>query len=125
MTQLRYKEQDKRVLALIGRFLRSSVVINDKLEPSDESGPLSQLLSNIMLDRLDKELEVLGHKFACYVDDFIILVKSKRAGERVLCSITNYLATQLKLVVNEQKSQVVKVGQSKFLGFTFNRGNIQ
>ena len=60
-----------------------------------------------------------------YADDFIILVKSIRAGERVLKSITHYLATKLKLVVNEQKSQVVKVGQSKFLGFTFNRGKIQ
>nr|WP_281422454.1 reverse transcriptase domain-containing protein [Shewanella hafniensis] len=78
-----------------------------------------------MLDSLDKELESRGHHFARYADDFIILVKSQRAGERVLKSITRYLATKLKLVVNEQKSQVVKVGQSKFLGFTFNRGKIQ
>lgn len=129
MSQLRHKIQDKRLLALIGKYLRSGVVINDKLEASYEGvpqgGPLSPLLSNIMLDRLDKELESRGHKFARYADDFIILVKSKRAGERVLSSITYYLATQLKLVVNEQKSQVVKVGQSKFLGFTFNRGKIQ
>ncbi len=100
-------------MALIGKYLRSGVVINDKLEPSYEGvpqdGPLSPLLSNIMLDRLDKELESRGHKFARYADDFIILVKSKHAGERVLSSITTYLATKLKLVVNEQKSQVVKV----------------
>jgi RNA-directed DNA polymerase len=79
----------------------------------------------LVLDSLDKELEHRGHKFARYADDFIILVKSKRAGKRVLSSITRYLATKLKLVVNEQKSQVVKVSQSKFLGFTFKRGKIQ
>lgn len=129
MTQLRNKVQDKRLLALIGKYLRAGITVNDKLEPSFEGvpqgGPLSPLLSNIMLDSLDKELESRGHKFARYADDFIILVKSQRAGERVLGSITRYLATKLKLVVNEQKSQVVKVGQSKFLGFTFNRGKIQ
>jgi len=106
MTQLRSKVQDKRLLALIGKYLRAGVMINDQFEASFEGvpqgGPLSPLLSNIMLDSLDKELESRGHHFArCY------------------------LATKLKLVVNEQKSQVVKVGQSKFLGFTFNRGKIQ
>ncbi|MEI8600039.1 group II intron reverse transcriptase/maturase [Shewanella sp. PP-Sp27a-2] len=129
MTQLRIKVQDKRLLALIGKYLRAGVMVNDQFEASFEGvpqgGPLSPLLSNIMLDSLDKELESRGHKFARYADDFIILVKSIRAGERVLKSITRYLATKLKLVVNEQKSQVVEVGQSKFLGFTFNRGKIQ
>jgi RNA-directed DNA polymerase len=70
-------------------------------------------------------LESRGHQFVRYADDFIILVKSKRAGFRVLTSITRYLAKTLKLVVNEQKSQVVKVSQSKFIGFTFKRGKIQ
>jgi len=129
MTQLKRKVQDKRLLALIGKYLRTGVMVNGKLLPSHEGvpqgGPLSPLLSNIMLDNLDKELESRGHKFARYADDFIILVKSKRAGNRVLTSITRYLATKLKLVVNEQKSQVVKVGESKFLGFTFKRGKIQ
>ncbi|MEZ8154258.1 group II intron reverse transcriptase/maturase [Vibrio splendidus] len=129
MTQLRKKVQDKRLLTLIGKYLRAGVVVNGQFEASSEGvpqgGPLSPLLSNIMLDSLDKELESRGHKFARYADDFIILVRSQRAGERVLKSITHYLATTLKLVVNEQKSQVVKVGQSKFLGFTFNRGKIQ
>lgn len=129
LTRLRIKVQDKRLLALIGKYLRGGVMINDQFEASFEGvpqgGPLSPLLSNIMLDSLDKELENRGHHFARYADDFIILVKSQRAGERVLKSITRYLATKLKLVVNEQKSQVVKVGQSKFLGFTFNRGKIQ
>ncbi|EBL8625734.1 group II intron reverse transcriptase/maturase, partial [Salmonella enterica] len=129
MTQLRSKVQDKRLLALIGKYLRAGVMVNDQFEASFEGvpqgGPLSPLLSNIMLDSLDKELESRGHHFARYADDFIILVKSQRAGERVLKSITHYLGTKLKLIVNEHKSQVVKVGQSKFLGFTFNRGKIQ
>jgi len=129
MTKLRYKVQDKRLLAFIGKYLRAGIMVNGKLSPSVEGvpqgGPLSPLLSNIMLDNLDKELENRGHQFARYADDFIILVKSKRAGNRALTSITRYLATTLKLVVNEQKSQVVKVSQSKFLGFTFKRGKIQ
>ena len=78
-----------------------------------------------MLDPLDKELEKRGHKFARYADDFTILVKSKRAGERVLESISQYLQRRLKLVVNTTKSQVVKTRQCKFLGFTFKRGRIQ
>lgn len=129
MTKLRNKVQDKQILSLIGKYLRAGIMVDCKLTPSLEGvpqgGPLSPLLSNIMLDSLDKELENRGHKFARYADDFIILVKSKRAGVRVLTSITRYLASTLKLVVNEQKSQVVKVGQSKFLGFTFKRGKIQ
>ncbi|ATD06426.1 hypothetical protein PPIS_a1282 [Pseudoalteromonas piscicida] len=69
-----------------------------------------------MLDDLDKELEQRGHQFARYADDFIILVKSKRAGERVLASVTRFLETKLKLLVNTDKRQVVKTTQSKFLG---------
>ena len=88
MTQLRGKVQDKRLLALIGKYLRAGVMVNDQFEASFEGvpqgGPLSPLLSNIMLDSLDQELESRGHKFARYADDFIILVKSIRAGERVL-----------------------------------------
>jgi len=76
-------------------------------------------LSNILLDNLDKELESRGHQFARYADDFIILVRLKRAGERVLKSISCYLKERLKLMVNTRKSQVVLVNQSKFLGFTF------
>ena len=129
MTKLKSKVQNKQLLALIGKYLRAGIMVDGKLTPSVEGvpqgGPLSPLLSNIMLDSLDNELENREHKFARYADDFIILVKSKRAGIRVLTSITRYLATTLKLVVNEQKSQVVKVGQSKFLGFTFKRGKIQ
>ncbi len=129
MSQLKTKVQDKQLLTLIGKYLRAGVMIEGKLTPSDEGvpqgSPLSPLLSNIMLDNLDKELENRGHKFARYADDFIILVKSRRAGARVLTSITRYLDSTLKLVVNAQKSQVVKVSQSKFLGFTFKRGKLQ
>ena len=78
-----------------------------------------------MLDPLDKELENRGHKFARYADDFTILVKSKRAGERVLSSISNFVKNRLKLIVNASKSHVVKTSQSKFLGFTFGYGRIQ
>jgi RNA-directed DNA polymerase len=80
---------------------------------------LSPLLANIMLDPLDKELEKRGHQFARYADDFTILVKSQRAGIRVLSSISRFLETRLKLVVNTTKSRVVKTNDSKFLGFTF------
>ncbi|MDF5223324.1 reverse transcriptase domain-containing protein, partial [Vibrio parahaemolyticus] len=77
-----------------------------------------------MLDLLDKELEKRGHAFARYADDFTILVRSRRAGERVLASISRYLQQRLKLVVNASKSHVVKTSESKFLGFTFNTGRI-
>jgi len=86
---------------------------------------MSPLLANIMLDPLDKELEKRGHQFARYADDFIILVKSQRAGERVLRSITQYLQHRLKLVINTDKSQVVTASESKFLGFTFKSGHIK
>jgi RNA-directed DNA polymerase len=88
-------------------------------------GHLSPLLANIMLDPLDIELEKRGHNFARYADDFTILVKSQRAGERVLRSISRYLQNRFKLVVNATKSRVVKTSDSKFLGFTFRGGRIQ
>ena len=129
MSKLSRYTNDKRILALIGRFLRAGVVDAEGFRPSTigvpQGGPLSPLLSNIMLDSLDKELENRGHKFARYADDFIILVKSERAGERVLASITRYLETELKLIVNSEKSKVVKVSESKFLGFIFGSGKIQ
>lgn len=78
-----------------------------------------------MLDPLDKEFQRRGHRFACYADDFTILVKSQRAGERVLGSISKYLQCRLKLVVNTNKSRIVKTNESKFLGFTFKVGRIQ
>jgi RNA-directed DNA polymerase len=128
MTLLGDKVKDKRLLKLIKRYLRAGVIDNQLYSESHEGvpqgGPLSPLLANIMLDPLDKELEKRGHKFARYADDFTILVKSKRAGERVLHSISRYLQHRLKLIINTIKSRVVKTNDSKFLGFTFRAGNI-
>ena len=129
MTHLGYKVEDKRLLSLIGRYLRAGIIDNqlfiESREGVPQGGPLSPLLANIMLDSLDKELEKRGHKFARYADDFMILVKSRRAGTRVLNSISWYLQERLKLVVNTTKSHVVKSNECKFLGFTFQAGRIQ
>ena len=128
MTRLGRKVKDKRLLKLIKRYLRAGVIDNQLYRESREGvpqgGPLSPLLANIMLDPLDKELEKRRHKFARYADDFTILVKSQRAGERVLRSISRYLENHLKLVVNTTKSHVVKTNECKFLGFTFQGGRI-
>ena len=128
MTYLGYKVKDKRLLKLIKRYLRAGVIDNQFYSESREGvpqgGPLSPLLANIMLDPLDKELEKRGHKFARYADDFTILVRSPRAGERVLSSISRFLSHRLKLIVNSVKSHVVKTNESKFLGFTFKGGRI-
>ena len=129
MSKLSVRIRDKQLLALIGHYLRAGIMDEGSLQASTEGvpqgSPLSPLLSNILLDSLDKELERRGHRFASYADDFIILMKSKRAGERVLASISRYLENQLKLVVNTRKSQVVSVAQSKFLGFTFSNGRLK
>jgi RNA-directed DNA polymerase len=98
---------------------------HESREGVPQGGPLSPLLANIMLDPLDKELEKRGHRFARYADDFVIVMKSLRAGERVLRSISKFVEQRLKLVVNTEKSGVVKVAECKFLGFTFRKGNIQ
>ena len=123
MTLVGRKVRDKRVLALIGRYLRAGVEVAGRLEKTrmgvPQGGPLSPLLANILLDSLDKELEKRGHKFVRYADDFVILVKSERAGERVMGSVRNYLTSRLKLTVNEDKSKVAKSGDISFLGFVF------
>ena len=123
MTQLGRRIDDKRLLKLIAKYLRAGIVddgvLSDTREGVPQGGPLSPLLSNVVLDLLDKELEHRGHKFARYADDFIILVNSKRAGERVLASITRFVEHKLKLKVNDQKSRVVPTSKSKFLGFKF------
>jgi RNA-directed DNA polymerase len=114
--------RDKRLLALIGRYLRAGVLVGEHIEPSEvgtpQGGPLSPLLANILLHQLDQELEKRGHRFARYADDMIILVKSQRAAERVMQSITRYLETSLKLKVNPVKSKVAPMSQCSFLGFT-------
>lgn len=117
------KGSDKRLLALIGKYLRAGARIDDQLQPSElgtpQGGPLSPLLANILLDDLDKELERRKHRFARYADDLMVLVKSERAGQRVKASRTTYLDRHLKLPINEKKSQVAKIEQCAFLGFTF------
>jgi len=129
MNRVSRKVKDKRVLRLIGRYLRAGVVNKGCLEYTrkgvPQGGPLSPLLANILLDELDKELEARGHRFARYADDFIILVKSQRAGERVMESICRFLEQRLKLSVNEKKSKVAHVEDCSFLGFIFRRGKIR
>ena len=123
MSSLGKRIKDKVLLQLIGRYLRAGIVENGVLLETQEGvpqgGPLSPLLSNIVLDPLDKELERRGHKFARYADDFIILVYSQRAGDRVMTSITYFIERKLKLKVNDQKSKMVPTSQACFLGFTF------
>jgi RNA-directed DNA polymerase len=117
------KVRDKRLLALIGRYLRAGILVGDIIEASaigtPQGGPLSPLLANILLDDLDCELENRGHRFVRYADDVLILVRSERAGVRVKASITRYLTAELRLVVNEQKSRVCRTNDVHFLGFTF------
>ena len=113
---------DKRLLRLIGRYLRAGVLVGEHIEPSEvgtpQGGPLSPLLANILLHQLDLELEKRGHRFARYADDLIILVKSLHAAQRVMQSITRYLETVLKLKVNLAKSKVAPMSECAFLGFT-------
>jgi RNA-directed DNA polymerase len=117
--------KDKRVLKLIRAYLESGVMVNgvvmDTEEGTPQGGPLSPLLSNIMLDDLDKELERRGHKFVRYADDCNIYVKTRRAGERVMGSVVEFLEGKLKLRVNRQKSKVDRASKIKFLGFSFYR----
>jgi len=123
MARVARKVKDRCLLGLIGRYLRSGVLVGDLIQATElgtpQGGPLSPLLANILLDDLDKELERRGYRFARYADDLLILVKSPRAGERVKASVTRYLIRELKLAVNEQKSRVVKTNDCEFLGFTF------
>jgi len=115
--------KDKRVLKLIRAYLESGVMVNGVVMETEEGtpqgGPLSPLLSNIMLNDLDRELEERGHKFVRYADDCNIYVKTERAGERVLKSVKQYLEKKLKLKVNPKKSKVERATRAKFLGFSF------
>ena len=115
--------KDKRVLKLIGKYLRAGVVINGRQETTrkgvPQGGPLSPLLANILLDDLDKELEKRGHRFVRYADDFLVLVKSHSSGVRVSQSIERFFNRRLKLQINKKKTQVAKTDDTNFLGFTF------
>ena len=114
---------DKRLLRLIRAFLRAGVMENGRVRPAEEGtpqgGPLSPVLSNIVLNELDQELERRGHRFTRYADDCNIYVRSRRAGERVMSSVTRLLTTRLKLRVNSEKSAVARPWERKFLGFSF------
>lgn len=118
--------RDRRVLKLIRAFLTAGVMENGLVgsveEGTPQGGPLSPLLSNLVLDELDRELERRGHCFVRYADDCNIYVRSQRAGERVKQSITGFLTRQLKLKVNEEKSAVARPAERKFLGFSFTAG---
>lgn len=125
MSRAAKKVSDKRVLGLIRRYLQAGVLEGGLVEVTEEGtpqgGPLSPLLSNILLTDLDRELERRGHRFVRYADDSNIYVKSEHAGQRVKASITRFLDTRLKLKVNEAKSAVAQPWQRKFLGFSFTR----
>ncbi len=123
MSRLKTKIVDKRVLKLVNEYLKAGVMVNgvvmETTEGTPQGGPLSPLLSNIVLDELDKELEKRGHRFVRYADDCNIYVKSKRAAERVMESVTRYIEKKLRLQVNEEKSAVGLVSERQFLGFSF------
>ena len=127
IARITVKVKDKRVLGLIRRYLQAGVlsdgVVSQRTEGTPQGGPLSPLLSNILLDDLDRELEKRGHAFCRYADDCNIYVRSKRAGERVLASLTQFLAKRLKLKVNQAKSAVDRPWNRKYLGYsmTFNK----
>jgi RNA-directed DNA polymerase len=129
MRRVARKVCDKRVLKLIGAYLRAGVMVNGRLQETrtgvPQGGPLSPLLANIMLDDLDRELEKRGHRFVRYADDFIIVVKSRRAAQRVMASVVRFVERRLKLRVNAAKSRVAQVGEAEFLGFTFKMGQIR
>jgi RNA-directed DNA polymerase len=126
MGQLAKRVQDKRLLKLIRAFLNAGVMENGLVSPSVEGtpqgGPLSPLLSNLVLDELDRELERRGHRFVRYADDCNIYVRSERAGQRVMESVTRFITQKLKLKVNETKSAVAQPQERKFLGFSFTAG---
>jgi RNA-directed DNA polymerase len=126
MGQIAKRVEDKRLLKLIRAFLNAGVMENGLVSPSVEGtpqgGPLSPLLSNLVLDELDRELERRGHHFVRYADDCNIYVRSERAGQRVMESVTQFITEKLKLKVNEAKSAVARPQERKFLGFSFTAG---
>jgi len=123
MARIAKRISDQRMLRLILAYLKAGVMEGGLVSPVDEGtpqgGPLSPLLSNIVLDELDRELERRGHRFVRYADDSNIYVRSRRAGERVMTSIAKFITRKLKLKVNDEKSAVARPWARKFLGFSF------
>jgi RNA-directed DNA polymerase len=129
MNRLARRIADPRVLQLIGRYLRAGVMLPDGQREATrqgvpQGGPLSPLLANVMLDPLDKELEKRGHRFARYADDFLILVRSARAAQRVMQNTIRFVEARLGLGVNRQKSQAAPLHRCSFLGFAIKRGQV-
>jgi RNA-directed DNA polymerase len=126
MGQIAKWVEDKRLRKLIRAFLNAGVMENGLVSLSGEGtpqgGPLSPLLSNLVLDELDRELERRGHRFVRYADDCNLYVRSERAGQRVMESVTRFITQKLKLKVNETKSAVARPQRRKFLGFSFSAG---
>lgn len=117
--------KDGRVISLIHKYLNAGVVVRNKFEQTQvgvpQGGPLNPLLSNIMLNELDRELERRGHRFARYADDMVILCKSKRSAERTLRNVIPYIEEKLFLKVNRGKTMVAYISKIKFLGYSFYR----
>jgi RNA-directed DNA polymerase len=122
MSRLARRISDKRVLRTIRRYLQAGMmtggVVSPRTEGTPQGGPLSPLMSNVLLDELDKELERRGHKFCRYADDCNIYVRSRQAGERVMASVTEFLEKRLRLKVNREKSAVARPWERKFLGYS-------
>jgi hypothetical protein len=129
MARLAARVSDKRVLKLVRAFLNAGVMEDGLVSPVDEGtpqgGPLSPILSNLVLDDLDKELARWGHRSCRYADDCNIYVRSRRAGERVMASVSRFLANKLRLKVNEPKSAVARPEERKFLRFSISNDGSQ
>jgi len=127
MAKIKRKVTDKRMLKLIDRYLRTGImqdgVASPRSQGTPQGSPLSPLLSNIILNELDNELERRGHSFCRYADDFVILVKSEKAAQRVYDSVLDFIEKKLKLRINLSKSQITKYHKLTFLGFGFLPGD--
>ncbi|MEZ6128382.1 MAG: group II intron reverse transcriptase/maturase [Planctomycetaceae bacterium] len=122
MNRVARRIRDKRLLRLIGNYLRAGVMVDTDFHPSNstmQGGPLSPLLANILLDDFDKEMESRGHRFVRYADDFLVFSKTEESATRVFKSVERYLTRRLKLVVNHDKSRVCPTDEVEYLGYRF------